>query len=322
MRDPYTVLGVAKGATSADVKKAYRRLAKLYHPDQSKDPKAKDRFAEVGSAYEILGDEKKRGSFDRGEIDAEGKPKFQGFEGFSGANSGGGRPGGFEGFEFNFGGGGSPRGRSGFDASDIFSDLFSGGGAGARGGGRSGGFGGQAAPRGEDVQATAYVPLSESVHGGKVRVTLPTGRELEVSVPPGIEDGKQIRLKGQGQPGSRGSQAGDALITVHIARHPHFRVEGNDLRLDLPITLYEAVLGGKVNVPTLEGKVEITIPAGSDGSRTLRLRGKGRLAGIGTRGDLLVALRIVLPADAPAMLGESAKEMAETKPYDPRKTLG
>ena len=321
MRDPYTVLGVSKGASSADIKKAYRRLAKQYHPDQSTDPKAKDRFAEVGSAYEILGDEKKRASFDRGEIDAEGKPKFHGFEGFAGASSGSGRP-GFEGFEFNFGGGGSgaSRGRGGFDAGDIFSDLF--GGGAARGSGRSGGFGGQAPVRGEDVQADAQVSLADSVHGVKVRVALPTGRELEVSIPPGIEDGKQIRLKGQGHPGLRGAQAGDALVTVHIARHPYFRVEGHDLRLDLPITLYEAVLGGTVNVPTLDGKVELNVPAGTDGSRTLRLRGKGLVTSKGARGDLLVALRIVLPADAPAVLGESARTLAETRPYDPRKGLG
>ncbi len=318
MRDPYNVLGVSKAASAADIKKAYRRLAKQYHPDQSSDPKAKDRFAEVGAAYEILGDEKKRGSFDRGEIDAEGKPKFQGFEGFAGGNSGAGRP-GFEGFEFNFGGGAS-RGRAGsFDAGDMFADLF--GGGAARGSGRSGGFGGQGATRGEDVQADAQVSLADSVHGGKVRVALPTGRELEVSIPPGIEDGKQIRLKGQGHAGVRGAPSGDALITVHIARHPHFRVEGHDVRLDLPITLYEAVLGAKVNVPTLEGKVEVNVPPGTDGSRTLRLRGKGLVTSRGTRGDLLVALRIVLPADASSLLGETAKTLAETKPYDPRKTL-
>ena len=318
MRDPYIVLGVSKAATAADIKKAYRRLAKQFHPDQSTDPKAKDRFAEVGSAYEILGDEKKRGSFDRGEIDAEGKPKFHGFEGFAGAGSGAGRS-GSEGFEFNFGGGNAQRGRGGFDTSDIFADLFGGG---ARGGQpRSGGFGGQAPVRGEDVQADAYVSLAESVHGAKVRVALPTGRELEVSVPAGMEDGKQIRLKGQGQAGSRGAQAGDALVTVHITRHTYFRSDGIDVRLDLPITLYEAVLGAKVNVPTLEGKVEMNIPAGTDGSRTLRLRGKGLMSPRGSRGDLLVALRIVLPADAATTLKDVAQTMVESKPYDPRKSL-
>lgn len=323
MRDPYTVLGIAKGASSADIKKAYRRLAKQYHPDQSKEPRAKDKFAEVGSAYEILGDEKKRGSFDRGEIDAEGKPKFHGFDGFSGAGAGrGGGGGGFEGFDFNFGGGAGGRGRGGqqgFEASDIFADLFSG----ATRGQRTGGFGQQQSPaKGDDVQATITVSLADSVHGAKARVSLPTGRDLEISVPAGIEDGKQIRLKGQGQPGGRGGVDGDALVTVHIARHPLFRVDGTDLRLDLPITIYEAVLGAKVNVPTLEGQVEMGIPANTNGSRTLRLRGKGLATSKTTRGDLLVALRIVLPDDARSELADIAKTLAENHPYDPRKVLG
>ena len=310
------MLGVGKSAGPDDIKKAYRRLAKTYHPDQSKDPKAKDKFAEVGSAYEILGDDKKRGQFDRGEIDAEGKPKFTGFDGFSSGAGGGSR----EGFEFNFGGGGRPGRPGGFDAADIFSDLFSGGGT---RGGRSGGFGGRTATpiRGEDVQAVVSVPLTDSVHGASARVRLPTGRDLEVSIPAGIEDGKQIRLKGQGQPGVNGGSIGDALVTVRIAAHPHFRVDGPDLRLDLPITLYEAVLGAKVNVPTLEGVVEMSLPATS-GGRVLRLRGKGIVKPGGSRGDLLVALRIVLPEDAAAVLGDAARAMAADTPYDPRKALG
>ena len=263
MRDPYSVLGVAKGAEQDDIKKAYRRLAKKYHPDQSREPKAKDRFAEVGSAYEILGDEKKRGQFDRGEIDAEGKPRFQGFEGFSG---GGGR-GGFDNFEFNVGGGrAGGRNAGGFDAADIFADLF--GGSGTTRGGRSGGFGQQQQRtpiRGEDVPAAVTISLAESVHGATKRVSLPTGRTLEVSVPAGVEDGKSIRLKAQGQQGSNGGSTGDAIVTVTIARHAHFRPDGYDLRLDLLVTLYEAVLGGKVAVPTLEGQVEMSIPAGSNG---------------------------------------------------------
>jgi DnaJ-class molecular chaperone len=315
MRDPYSVLGIQKSATTADIKKAYRRLAKQYHPDQSSDPKAKDRFAEVGTAYEILGDDKKRGAFDRGEIDAEGKPKFHGFEGFSpGGRSHTGRQGAQD-FEFNFGANRGTAG-AGFDPGDIFADLF----GGAARGGRAGGFGQQVPTRGEDIQTDVPVSLSESVHGATKRVTLPTGRALDVSIPAGIENGKQIRLKGQGQPGARGGPPGDAIVTIHIARHPFFRVDGNDLRLDLPITLYEAVLGGKVNVPTLEGQVEMAVPAGSNGGRTLRLRGKGLVGAGGIRGDLLVAPRIVLPDDV-AALGETARKMAEERPYDPRRTL-
>ena len=312
------MLGVAKSASPDEVKKAYRRLAKTYHPDQSKDPKAKDKFAEVGSAYEIIGDDKKRGQFDRGEIDAEGKPKFTGFDGF-GAGAGAPR----EGFEFNFGGGaGGARGRpGGFDAADIFADLFSGG---AQRGGRSGNFGGRNATpiRGEDVQAVVTVSLAESVHGAQARVSLPSGRTLEVSVPAGIEDGKQIRLKAQGQPGINGGSTGDALVTVKVADHALFRVDGGDLRMDLPITFYEAVLGAKVGVPTLEGQVEMSIPAGTNGGRMLRLRGKGMVKPAGGRGDLFVALRIVLPDDAGRTLGEAARAMQADAPYDPRKALG
>ena len=318
MRDPYTVLGVAKTADLAEIKKAYRKLAKKFHPDQSKDPKAKDKFAEVSAAYEILGDETKRGQFDRGEIDAEGKPRFQGFEGFgAGAGPGGfsrrAPGGGFEHFEFRTGPGGG-----GFDAGDIFSELF---GAARRGGAGGGAQGRTSLPRGEDVSAQISVSLREAVHGGKSRVTLPTGKTLEVTVPAGIEDGQTIRLKGQGQPSAYGGEAGDALVTVKIAKHPYFRVDNRDLRLDLPLTLYEAVLGAKVNVPTLDGKVELTVPAGSNGGRTLRLRGKGLPNPGGTPGDLLVTLRIVLPDGSDPDLTALAEKWQKQRSYDPRQDL-
>ncbi len=320
MRDPYTVLGVAKSADAGEIKKAFRKLAKKYHPDQSADPKAKEKFAEISAAYEILGDEKKRGAFDRGEIDAEGKPRFQGFEGFGAGSAGGpwsssrrtSPGGGFEQYEFSTG--------QGFDASDLFSELF-GGGAGRRGA-RPGGHTSQGrAPRGEDVTAQVTVTLGEAAHGAKVRVTLPTDRTLEVSVPPGIEDGKQIRLKGQGHPSPFGGDPGDALITVKISKHAYLRPDGRDLRLDLPITLYEAVLGGKVNVPTLDSQVELNVPAGSNGGRTLRLRGKGLPNPGGTPGDLLVTLRIVLPDEPDADLISLMREWQAQKPYDPRHEL-
>ena len=322
MRDPYTVLGVARTASADDVKKAFRKLAKKFHPDQNKgDPKAQEKFAEASSAYEILGDEKKRGQFDRGEIDAEGKPR--GFEGFgAGAGPfrrGGGATGGggFENFEFDVGGGpfgraGAGGGRAGFDPSDFF-DLF-GGGRNARG---------RQPQRGQDVNETISVSLTDAVKGASVRVALPTGKTLEVAVAAGIEDGKQIRLKGQGQPGQGGGPAGDAIITVKIARHPYFRVEGRDVRLDLPITLYEAVLGGKVEAPTLTGKVELAVPPGSNGGRTLRLRGKGLPAVDGKpAGDLLVTLRVTLPEGSSPELETLMREWQASKPYDPRKDLG
>jgi DnaJ-class molecular chaperone len=313
MRDPYTVLGVTRNAAAADIKKAFRKLAKTWHPDQSKDPRAKEKFAELNQAYEILGDEKKRGQFDRGEIDAEGKPR--GFEGFG---PGGFRPGaggaGPGGFHYEYRTDGDPRGggHAGFDAGDIFADLFG-------FGGKRGGQAHQARPRGEDIAATATVSLVEAVKGGKTRVIMPTGRTLEVSVPAGIDDGKQIRLKGQGNPGAMGGEPGDAIITVRIAKHPVFRVDGRDMRMDLPVTLYEAVLGGKVNAPTLDGAVELGVPPGSSSGRTLRLRGKGLPAAGGhSAGDLYVTLKIVLPPDGGADLAELMRRWEKDKRYDPR----
>ena len=319
MRDPYIVLGVPKSASAAEIKSAFRKLAKKFHPDQSKELKAKEKFAEIGSAYEILGDEKKRGAFDRGEIDAEGKPRHPGFEGFAhGAGAGrrahaGAGP-GFEGFEFNFGGGRPGAGAAGFEGNDIFSELF--GGAAGRRGARA-----APPPRGEDVQANVTVSLGEATTGAQVRVTLPSGRTLEVSVPAGIEDGKQIRLKRQGHSSLAGGEPGDAIFTVKIAKHPFFRVEGRDLRLDLPVTLYEAVLGGKVNVPTLDGAVELAVPAGTTGGRTLRLRGKGLPNPNGPAGDLLVTLRVTLPDEPDAELSNLMRKWESGKPYNPRGDL-
>jgi DnaJ-class molecular chaperone len=316
MRDPYEILGIAKSASAAEIKSAYRRLAKKFHPDQSKEPKAKDKFAEIGAAYEIVGDEKKRGAFDRGEIDAEGKPRHQGFEGFStgGRRSRSGQAGGpdFQHFEFDFGDDlGRGRAGAGIDP-DILAELF-----GAQAGGRSRG-----PKRGEDVAVTATVPLGLAAAGGSARVTLPTGKTLDVAVPVGVEEGKQIRLRGQGQPGERNGPAGDALVTIRYAPHPLFKVEGRDLRLDLPITLYEAVLGGKVRTPTLAGEVELAIPQGASSGRVLRLRGKGLpAAGEGRQGDLLATLRIVLPADSDPELADLMRRWRDEKPYDPREAM-
>jgi DnaJ-class molecular chaperone len=321
MRDPYTILGVTKSASGAEIKSAFRKLAKKFHPDQSKEPRAKEKFAEVGSAYEILGDEKKRAAFDRGEIDAEGKPRHPGFEGFgAGRRAHAGAGPGFEGFEFNFGGGRAgpgAAGAAGFEASEIFSELF-GGAAGRRGArGPSG-----PPPRGEDVQATVTISLSEAAAGSTARMTLPSGRTLEVSVPAGIEDGKQIRLKRQGNASLAGGEPGDAIVTVKIARHPYFRVEGRDIRLDLPITLYEAVLGAKINAPTLDGAVELAVPAGTTGGRTLRLRGKGLPHPQGGAGDLLITLRVVLPDEQDDGLSGLMRKWESGKPYNPRGDLG
>jgi DnaJ-class molecular chaperone len=323
MRDPYDVLGVSKSASAADIKSAFRKLAKKLHPDANKhDPKAASRFAELNAAYEIVGDAEKRKAFDRGEIDAEGKPRFQGFEGFGAGGPGGGfgGEGVFETFSFGPGGfqrsGGRARG-SGFGGfEDILKDVFSG-----RGGGRSGGGfqfeDEEQAAQGGDVTATVTITLAEAAKGTKRRVQLPTGREVEVKIPAGLAEGQQIRLKGQGVAGARG-RPGDVLITVTVAAHPVFERSGADLRLELPVTLYEAVLGGKVRVPTLDGAVELAIPPGTSAGRTFRLKGKGFPAKEGA-GDLLATVRIVLPEGGDAELEELMRKWRDKKPYDPRK---
>ncbi|GLK79839.1 DnaJ C-terminal domain-containing protein [Methylopila turkensis] len=317
MRDPYDVLGVTRQASDAEIKKAFRRLAKTWHPDQKPDdPKAKERFAEIGAAYELLSDKDKRAQFDRGEIDAEGKPRFHSFESAGAGARGAGARGAH--FDFEFGGGspfgGARGGRAGTE--DIFEDIL-----GAFGGRRpprgGAGFGGGEPPRGEDVTAEIAVPFREWALGAKRRVRLPTGKELEIAVPAGIESGKTIRLKGQGKPSGLGGRPGDALVAVRVLPDPQFRAEGRDVRVTAPITLYEAVLGAKVRIPTLDGTVELTVPPGSDGTRTLRLRGKG-VGADGAAGDLLVELRIALPKGGDRELEAFARKMRDEGAYDPR----
>ncbi|MDR3372302.1 MAG: J domain-containing protein [Ancalomicrobiaceae bacterium] len=305
MRDPYDMLGVSRSASEDDIKKSFRRLAKKFHPDQNQnDPKAKDAFSEINAAYEILGDKAKRAQFDRGEIGADGKPRMSGFEGFSqdfGSQ-------GFQGFA-----GGRARGRAhagaGVDADDFISEILGqafGGrrarpGAGANGG-RGFGFeahAGGAGVRGEDVQVTVEITLEDLAGQGKVRVGLPNGKTLDVQLPEAAASGQQIRLKGQGQPGT---PAGDAIVTLQIRPHAQFRVEGIDLRHDLAVSLEEAVLGARVRVPTLEGPVDLTLPAGTTGAKALRLKGKGLPVKGGSRGDLYVHPRITLPEAGDAEL--------------------
>jgi DnaJ-class molecular chaperone len=323
MRDPYDILGVPRSADAAAIKSAYRKLAKKLHPDaNTSDPKAAQRFGELNAAYEILGDDGKRKAFDRGEIDAEGKPRFRGFEGFRG------QPGGVYGaedFEQIFPGGRFRRsarggGFGGFE--DILKGMFSG----AAAGGRRTGFDTHvdmedfaAPPAGRDVSVSLTISLAEAAKGGTRRVRLPNGKEVDVKIPAGLADGQQIRLKGQGLPGP--GAVGDALITVTIALHPLFTRDGNNLLLDLPVTLYEAVLGARVRVPTLDGAVELAIPPGTSSGRTFRLKGKG-LHGKGAAGDLLVAVRIALPVGKDDALSELMRKWRESKPYDPRKDLG
>ena len=320
MRDPYEVLGVPRGASAAAIKSAYRKLAKKHHPDSNKnDPKAAERFSELNTANEILGDEDKRKQFDRGEIDADGKPRFTGFPGGGGAAGGRTGPGGFESYTFRSGTGG---GAGGFE--DILNSMFANAGR-ARGGGGAG----RASPfefdtggigLDLDVNVAMSVSLEEAVNGGEKRVRLPTGKELNVKISPGVTEGQQIRLRGQGET-AQGHPPGDLLITVNIAPHSFFKVDGSDLRVDLPITLYEAVLGGKVRVPTLGGAVELSIPKNTSSGRTFRLKGKGLPKAGGTLGDLFVTTRIMLPDGNDSELEALMQKWRDGHPYNPRSDL-
>jgi DnaJ-class molecular chaperone len=341
MRDPYDVLGVQKNASAASVKSAYRKLAKKLHPDANKnDKKAAANFAELNAAYEILGDDDKRKAFDRGEIDAEGKPRFQGFPGGGAGRGPWGRTGGAEDSHFESftwgpdgfqrhsgpgaGGGGGARGFGGGSFDDILKEMF--GAAGTAGAERSRGgrrrtqfepedFGEPASSR--DVTGEVTITLSEVATGASRRVHLPTGKDIDVKIPAGLASGQTIRLKGQGMPGP-GGKAGDALITVTIAPHPIFERDGANLRLELPVTLYEAVLGGRVRVPTLDGAVELAIPPATSSGRTMRVKGKG-LPGKDGTGDLYATVRIVLPDTPDPELEALMKKWRDAKPYDPRR---
>ncbi len=321
MKDPYNVLGVPKTASERDIKSAFRKLAMKYHPDQNQnDPQAQEKFAEANIAYEIIGDKDKRGQYDRGEIDAEGKEKFQGFGGGNPFGGGGGSP-------FGRGGGNPFGGGGGGAADDILNEIF-----GNMGGGRTGGdpfrtgasgdpFGGargRAQPqKGQDAEAKLTVALEDLVSEEKRRVHLPTGKSMDMKVPKGVKDGQSIRMKGQGFE-SRTGPAGDALVTVQILPHKLFKVEEQNIRLELPLTLYEAVLGSKIRIPTLEGKVEIKIPAGMSSGKSMRLKGKGLPDRDGNRGDLYVTAKIILPEGSDPGLQALMEDWQDTRPYRPR----
>jgi DnaJ-class molecular chaperone len=313
MRDPYDVLGVSKTASEAEIKKAFRSLAKKHHPDtHAGDASAQKRFQEISGAYDIVGDKEKRAKYDRGEIDAAGNPR--GFDprahGYEGAPfGGGGRGGGARDFHFNWSNQNGDA-AEGFRAEDIFADLFGGG---ERRGRRH--------PRqGESYEISITVSFEEAARGGTRRVQMPDGRDVDVRIPPGLRDGQQIRLKGQGGQGRNGGSSGDVLLTVSVAPHPYFTRDGNDLRMDLPVTLQEAVLGGKVTVPTLTGPVSLSVPANSNTGSVLRLKGKG-IAGRGSEaaGDLYVKLVVTLPDKPDADLRKFAESWKTS--YDPRAKL-
>ena len=312
MRDPYTVLGVPRSASEKDIKSAYRKLAKKYHPDQNPDdPSAHAKFAEATNAYDLLNDKDKRGQYDRGEIDADGNPKFAGFNpgGFGGASRGGrAGAGGFSAEdilkEFMSGFGGQPRGGAGGGRTKAQWDPFT---------GSMGGMGGGRTAKGEDIIVTAAVSLEDAHKAASVPVRMPSGKVLSVKLPEKVEEGQQIRLKGQGSPSPFG-EPGDALVTVRFEKSKQFRREGNDIRTDVPIALYEAVLGAKVRVPTLDGPVELNLPPGVDTAKALRLKGKGLYGA----GDLYVNLKVVMPPGGDPDLEALARFMRDQKPYKVR----
>jgi DnaJ-class molecular chaperone len=312
--DLYQQLGVQRGASEAEIKKAYRSLAKQLHPDRNKDnPKAAERFAKVTQAYDLLSDKDKRARYDRGEIDEDGNPRMPFGGGGGGARPGGG---GFEGFPNGFDAGNAA------DLSDLFEGLFGAAGQARRGGAGSGGpFGGfgRARPpqKGADVAYRLKVSFTDAATLKQQRVTLSGGRTIDLKLPKGVEDGTKIRLSGQGQEGQGGR--GDAIVTIEIASHPFFVRDGKNVRLTLPVTLKEAVLGAKVRIPTPEGPVMLTIPKGSSSGKVLRVKGRGFTAKDGSRGDQLIQLAIDIPAE-----DEKLRQFAEgwDGGGNPRASLG
>jgi len=302
--DLYSVLSVPKTASAEVITKAYRKLAKKLHPDLNPgDKAAEEKFKKVTAAYDILGDAEKRGRYDRGEIDASGQetPQQRYYREYAGGEDGA-----------------RYRSTAGFEDigafSDLFGDLF-----GERGGMRRG-RGARFSMRGSDAQYRLDVDFLDAVNGTKTRITLPDGGTLDVTIPPGVADGQVLRLRGKGNPGIGEGEPGDALIEIHVRPHPVFKREGNDIVLEVPITFDEAVLGGKIEVPTIGGRVFATVPPGSNTGQTLRLKGRG-IKTKGSAGDQLVKLSIILPDRIDDDLKRFAETWREAHRYDPRRKL-
>ena len=313
MDDPYKLLGVSRDATADQIKSAYRKLARGLHPDlHPNDKQAEDKFKKVSAAYDLLSDAKKKARFDAGEIDASGAERSRGrARSGAGAGAGAGGFGGFGGFGFG-----------GESAQDIFDELLR-----RRDKGRAKGWSpfddqpGMAPAPGGDAHFSLKITFAEAALGATKRITLTTGKNLDVKVPPAAKDGSTLRLKGQGQPGRGGGPAGDALIEIKIEPHPYFKRQGDDVAIDVPVTLGEAFGGAKITVPTVDGKVAVTIPPGANSGTTLRLKGKG--AGTaGARGDQLVTLKVMLPDRADDDLADFIKKWESKHPYDVRKKEG
>ncbi len=299
MQNLYDVLGVPSGASDAEIKKAYRALAKKLHPDTSKgDAKVAEKFKQISAAYAVLGDKEKRPRYDRGEIDAEGNNVHPGFAGMGAGH------GGFEQFQFG-----------GLRAEDLFRDLF-GGTAGAAGPRRRQ----KVRNRGKDRRYKLSIPFLDAVRGTTKRITLADGKILDVKILAGVENGQQIRLKGQGESGGAAGLSGDALVEIRVQPHKYFSRDGRDVYLDVPVTISEAVLGAKIVVPTPGGEVAVTIPPGANTGQTLRLKGKGIPANRGkkVRGDQFIRLQVMLPDHIDEDFSEFVREWSEIKNYDVR----
>jgi DnaJ-class molecular chaperone len=294
--DLYDILGVSRRATEDEIHRAFRKLAKTNHPDVNQgNAGAAERFKRINAAHDILGDPEKRRQYDAGEIDSKGDPRYPAW-----GRAGAGRY-----------SGGQARGGAGFDDfgfSNIFSDVFSGGGPRA-----SRGFGGQ----GQDLRYSLEVDFLEAISGAKKRVTLPQGGVLDLAVPEGVTDGQILRLKGKGAPGMGGGAPGDALVEIKIKPHPYFKRDGDDILTEVPIAIDEAVLGGKVEIPTSTGRVQLTIPKGTSSGKTFRLKGKGVKGKSGQYGDQLVNVRIVLPDVIDDSLSYFFSEWRQKHGYDP-----
>lgn len=305
--DLYSVLGVAKTASADEITKAYRKLAKKLHPDLNPGDKvAEEKFKAISHAYSILKDAEQRGKYDRGEIDASGqeKPEARYYREYAGG-PGGARYHSSAGYE-DMG-----------DFSDLFGDMFGGGMRGAGMGGRSQRGGARFSMPGQDAQYHLDIPFLDAVNGTKTRITLPDGSTLDVTIPPGVNAGQVLRLKGKGHPGLGEGTPGDALVEVGVRPHPVFKREGNDIVVELPISLDEAVLGGKVEIPTIGGKVAMTVPAGANSGQTLRLKGRG----VKGKGDQLVKLNVVMPEKVDDELKAFIEEWKTTHAYNPRRTM-
>jgi DnaJ-class molecular chaperone len=302
-QDPYQELGVSRQASADEIRKAFRKLAKQLHPDKNPGNKAaEERFKRVSAAFDLLEDAEKRKKYDRGEIDADGRETMRGF-------AGGGRP---------FGGGGFEAGRGAafedVDLSEILGEMFAGRGGAQRGG--FSGFGG-GPQRGSDLRARLEIDLEDAIKGGRKRIGFSDGRTIDVTIPKGAADGQVLRLKGQGSPGRAG--AGDALIELAIRPHPTFRREGDNLVMDLPVSVPDAVLGAKIEAPTPEGPVTLTVPKGSNSGSTLRLKGRGMPGPRGGRGDLLARLVVMLPETKDAELERFSESWRKSRPYAPKR---